>query len=489
MGGKKYRGQSKFSDKNKKNKTKPLPWQGEGRRFVKFTALGGGDSIGGSCYFLEAAGRKVVVDCGVRIENSSSEGKAVFPPALGRIRSEKIDLILITHAHLDHLGAAPRLAAQHPEAAIFMTAPTLAVGTLLLEDALKIRKQEERRAVNFLPPPVFTRRQLDWFFSRINPITAPGWFSPFAGWEIYFWPAGHIRGAASILLKTPEGTAMLTGDVSAAAQPTIAGAVLPPDFRPDVLVTETTYGGRDLPPREAEAARLAARILEVKRRGGRVLIPAFAVGRSIDVALDLVGRGIPVHLDGMAREMAAIYHADASWCGLDQEFPLPDLMEKGMISMVPREKEAGHYWRESWLGGEEPGENDFAPIIAPSGTLDGGYSLKYAKQIFGEYRSAIFFPGFLMEGTAGRQVAEIERGRSVKIGGEVFNVRCETERFHLSAHDSADNLVARAEALAPQKVILIHGEPAAQRSLRERLALVVRPPEIFEGRTGKTINL
>ena len=457
---------------------------------VKFTALGGGDSIGGSCYLLEAAGRKIVLDCGVRFRKNGEGKNEIFFPDFRRIRHEKIDLILISHAHLDHLGAAPRLAAQHPEAAIFMTAPTLAIGTLLLEDMLKIRKQEEKKAARRLSPPVFNRRQLDWFFSRINPIVEPGWFSPLPGWEIGFWPAGHIRGAASVLLKTPEGTAMFTGDISAGEQPTVGGARLPEaDFRPDVLVTESTYGGRNLPPREAEVDRLVGKILDVKRRGGKVLIPAFAVGRSIDVALDLVGHGIPVYLDGMARGMAEIYHADASWCKLDKPFPLPDLIEEGFVTMVPREKEEGHQCRESWLAGENFGGHDFAVMISPSGTLDGGYARKYAKRIFGEYRSAIFFPGFLMEGTAGRQVTEIERGRAVKVDDEVFNVRCEVERFNLSAHDSADNLAGRVAVLSPRRVVLVHGEPDAQRALRERLAALSPPPEVFEGKAGKIIEL
>ncbi|MBI5147560.1 MAG: MBL fold metallo-hydrolase, partial [Parcubacteria group bacterium] len=354
-----------------------------------------------------------------------------------------------------------------------------------------IRKQEERRALRQLPPAVFNRRQLDWFLSRVHPIAEPAWWlSPLAGWEICFWPAGHIRGAASVLLNTPEGSVMFTGDVSAGDQPTVAGARTPDCFRPDVLVTETTYGGRDLPPREEEVKRLVGRVLDVKRRGGKVLIPAFAVGRSVDVALDLIGQGIPVYLDGMARIMAEIYHsADASWCGLDRPFPLPDLIEEGFITMVPREKEAGRYRRDSRLAGEEPAGHDFSVMVSPSGTLDGGYSLKYAKQIFNEYRSAIFFPGFLMEGTAGKQVAEIERGRAVKIGEEVFNVRCEVERFNLSAHDSADNLLARVKALAPRKVILIHGEPAAQNALRERIVAIPAFPAVFEGKTGKTIEL
>ncbi|MBI4133011.1 MBL fold metallo-hydrolase, partial [Candidatus Uhrbacteria bacterium] len=196
---------------------------------MNFFAVGGGDEIGASCYLLRIAGRNIVVDSGVRFK----EERRTEPADLDKLKGKRIDAIFITHGHIDHIGAIPLLAAQHPEAEIYATVPTIAIGSMLLKDSIKVAGYNKQT-------PLFGWGELDDFRWRVIEIESPDWFSPWPNWRVSFWPAGHMRGAASILIDSPKGKAMFSGDVSFYDTPVVKGARLPENFQPDLLITDST---------------------------------------------------------------------------------------------------------------------------------------------------------------------------------------------------------------------------------------------------------
>ena len=225
-----------------------------------FRALDGGSRVGASCYYLETKLRtrtvRLITDCGIRFgENRQS----IAPDDVHYLDRVHINIILITHAHVDHSGALALLARLHPEAKIVMTEATAEMTEVMLLDSLHIAERHGVQPVFTLEDKVALMRP-----GRITCLAQGHWYVPFPDepeFKILAHPAGHIRGAVSFIIVTPSGTIMFSGDVSRHDTPTVLGAKLPP-VKIDALVTEMTYGNIGLPPYEHEIKRLVKRVLE-----------------------------------------------------------------------------------------------------------------------------------------------------------------------------------------------------------------------------------
>ena len=213
-------------------------------------------------------------------------------PLLGRLAGLPVDALLLSHAHLDHIGSLPVLMRQQPQARIFMTEPTAAIGDALLHNSVNVMTRE-REEVGVIYP-LFTHRETDratdrWQHCRLGqPFTVDGERSqPRPNDELTFeyCDAGHVLGAAGIFLRAEGRTVFYTGDVNFDDQTLTKGAVFP-NSEIDVLIIETTRGDSPLPPgfsREAEEQRFAEAINRAFERGGCVLIPVFALGKTQEV--------------------------------------------------------------------------------------------------------------------------------------------------------------------------------------------------------------
>ncbi|MBS14352.1 MAG: hypothetical protein CME19_22520 [Gemmatimonadetes bacterium] len=429
--------------------------------------LGGADEVGASCTLIEIEGQRILVDAGIRMGAQQGSHLPNFS-VLDDVG--KPDDVLITHAHTDHTGALPVLAsALGPSARLLCTPATKAITRVLLSDALKIMsiKEESEGELPLYPPEatggVLAKMQdVPWL------TTVPICDGKLRACWI---PSGHILGAASIYIEGQRESLLMSGDLSVANQRTIPGMTIP-HCRPDVVVLESTYGNRQHADRDQQERALADKVAQVIERGGKVLIPAFAVGRSQEVLLilakamrDKIIPSFPVFADGMVRSVNAVY------AGFGEELanPVRRRITKG---------EDPFY--NDWVGAVSvPADRErvlAGPpccIVASSGMLVGGASSYYAERLVSEPNNLIAITGYQDEESPGRALLDLTRttaeDRTLMLNGQARPVSCAVESYSLSAHADAGELTALVRRLNPRTVCLVHGEPEARVALAESL--------------------
>jgi uncharacterized protein len=286
---------------------------------MKITFLGGADEVGASGILIETAGRRVLIDCGIRPSPKAYGGLAADQlPDLSQLEGG-LDAILVTHAHTDHTGALELVLERYPDAPVYATAPTFALTRVLHQDSRRImqsRLDEEGEL------PLFDDVAAERLMSAFVPVPFKTRLTVAEGLAATFFPAGHIAGAAMIGLESTEGNLLISGDISISPQRTVDGA-RPPAFRPDAFIVESTYGGRLHANRAVQERKLVETVAQVTAAGGKVLIPAFALGRAQEILLILdeyQRRGelpaVPVWADGMVRAICQAYPLSAKSCRL-----------------------------------------------------------------------------------------------------------------------------------------------------------------------------
>ncbi len=269
----------------------------------------------------------------------------------------------------------------------------------------------------------------------------------------------------------------MTGDVSVANQRSIPGMVVP-QCSPNVLVMESTYGNRQHADRSQQEASLVRRVSEVVESGGKVLIPAFAVGRAQEVILILaraIRRGeippFPVFVDGMVRSVNGVYAA------------FPDDLAQPIRRKVLKGDEDLFY--DEWVGAvsvasdrERVLTGPPCCIVASSGMLIGGASSFYAERMAGDDRNLIAITGYQDEESPGRALLDLanktDESRELLLSGTKTSVACRVETYSLSAHADAGELTALARRLSPTTAYLVHGDEAARTALASQVDAVVR---------------
>ncbi|MBI3947132.1 MAG: MBL fold metallo-hydrolase [Armatimonadetes bacterium] len=431
---------------------------------MRITFLGGADEVGASSLLLEIGGRRLLIDAGIRPSPKARWGLAGDQlPDLSQVDAAGgVDAILVTHAHTDHTGAL-ELVTERYACPVYATPPTIALTRVLHADSRRImqsRLDEEGEL------PLFDDVAVEKLMAAFVPVAFDARLPLGGGVAATFFPAGHIAGAAMIGLESDEGRVLVTGDLSLSPQRTVDGARTPA-FRPDVVILESTYGGRMHANRAAEERRLADAVAEVIAAGGKVLIPAFALGRAQEVILTLSEfrrRGslsAPVWADGMVR---SICHAYAQF---PEVLPLP-LQERGARFFDEHTRAVTRPDQRNALAWQpEP-----AIIIASSGMLAGGASVAYARALAGGPQNAILLTGYQDEESPGRRLQEMARAGTgrLRLGRDMVDVRCRLGTYSLSAHADEGQLLSLVETLDPAEVILAHGDEGARESLARRLA-------------------
>ena len=428
---------------------------------MKVTFCGGAGEVGASCYLIEVAGKRILLDCGLRM------GAARDPlPDLRLIQDQGVDAIILSHAHLDHSGALPLISREYPLAPIFMTHATADLVRVLLYDSLRIMDNEGEI-------PIYAEKHVEQMLERIvclfpqTPLMLPR-----SEIQLSFHQAGHILGAGCVELKSSSGSLFYSGDISFARQLTVNGASIG-KLRPDVAIFESTYGDKLHANRQGEEERLAETVGEVIERGGKVLIPAFALGRAQEVILILqraMNKGTlpkcPVWVDGMVRDICRVYKLNPNY--------LPPSLAKRVwrdgeiffneeIQPVPRKPQA----REEIAKSKDP-----CIIISSSGMLSGGPSQYYAEQLIGSEDNLIVITGYQDEEAPGRallNLMETQQERKIQLGERVLPVVAKIEKYNLSAHADRGELIGLAHVLAPKKLFLVHGEPTVTEELAKNL--------------------
>jgi len=442
--------------------------------------LGATGTVTGSKYLVRAGDRKILVDCGLfqGYKQLRLRNRAPLP-----VDPREIDAVILTHAHLDHSGYLPLLVKNGFAGKVYCTRATRDLCAILLPDSGHLQEEEaeyaNRHKFSRHTPalPLYTREDAERSLAGFAPVAFDRDLDLGGGLTLSLSPAGHMLGSSFVRLRHDGTTLLFTGDLGRPNDPIMAA----PAFveRADYLVVESTYGDRRHDPADPKE-RLAEVINRTVKRGGAVIVPAFAVGRA-QTLMYLIHQlkashaipDIPVFLNSpMAVDATRIYHD-----------------HRGEHRLTPAQCDAMCAAAKIVNSVEESkalnARTDPMIVIAASGMATGGRVVHHLKTFAPQARNAILFVGFQAGGTRG--AAMLNGADSIKIHGEYVPVRAEVASIdNLSAHADYAEILAWLGRFGspPRRTFVTHGEPRAADALRhrieERFGWPARAPEYQE---------
>lgn len=443
--------------------------------------LGGAYEIGASCILLQINNKNILLDSGIR----QSSTKDVLPDFRTIQEKGGIDTIIISHAHLDHIGSLPIISKEYPHAKIYMNSMTKDLIRVLLYDSLKIMNSKEAEI------PLYAEADVMNMLDRVKLLNFQVEREILDGIKLTFYQAGHIAGASCVYLSTNEGSVFYSGDFSIFSQRTVDGAKIP-KLRPDIAIFESTYGDKLHSNREVEEERLINIVRECIDNNGKMIIPAFALGRAQEVLLILKKalnnkkiNGVKVYVDGMVKEINRVYKYNPlylkSSLGKKILRGIEPFYDDNIQPVMTKED------REKILKDKDP-----CIIVSSSGMLTGGPSQYYAEHIVTLDNGYIVITGYQDEEAPGRQLLQLldstEEEKFLEINNKVLPLKCKVERIGLSAHGDKGEIKALISTLSPKNVFFVHGDE----SIIESLAMEVQKEcfgRIYAPRSGEIVEI
>jgi metallo-beta-lactamase family protein len=431
---------------------------------IKIQFLGASGTVTGSKYLVQASGKNILVDCGLfqglKELRSLNWNPLPFPAA-------NIDIVLLTHGHLDHTGYLPRLVKEGFSGMIWGTAPTLEITRIILEDSARIQEEDAENAnvhgfsKHTPAKPLYDAKDTEKTIPLFRPQPQDQWISISTEISCRFKYNGHIIGATFIELKIGEKIIVFSGDIGRNDD-----VLMYPPKKPekaDVVLIESTYGNR-IHPTDAES-HLATIINKSVLKKGTIIIPSFAVERT-QTLMYLLWKlrkkalipGIPVYMDSpMGTNVLDVFLHNASWHKLSVQ-ECKEMCEDIKLIKTIQETYALAKSEHSKI------------IIAGSGMASGGRVLTYFLQYIGLPSATILLAGYQAEGTRGR--ALLEGATEIKLFGKFFPVRAKIENAEgLSSHADQKGLIEWLSELnpAPKQIFIVHGETDASLTLKEKI--------------------
>jgi metallo-beta-lactamase family protein len=445
--------------------------------------MGAARTVTGSKYLLEHGGKRVLVDCGLfqGLKELRLRNWAPFP-----IPPREIDAVVLTHAHLDHVGYLPRLRADGYRGRVFCTAGTKELCGLVLPDSGRIQEEDARQAnrhgySKHKPAlPLYTESDALAALTQLQPIGYQRAIEIVPGISIELFPAGHLLGSAFVVARLQSGPAILFGgDLGRYARP-----VLPDPsnaVQADVVLVESTYGDRDHVA-DDNGEELAQVVRTTVERGGKLIIPAFAIGR-VEELLYWMRRleqerripVVPVYVDSpMANGALKFYSARIT--ELDED-------------MRPTEKNVSTFATTRFQTVSSPQQSKELTasrkpsiVISSSGMATGGRVLHHMAAALPDPRNTVLFVGYQAAGTRGRQL--VDGARDVRIHGQSISVNARIAKIDsMSAHADRGEIMRWLGTFpaTPGRVCLVHGEPepmdALKTLMQQRLGWTAETPQ------------
>jgi putative mRNA 3-end processing factor len=403
---------------------------------MKIQFLGGASKVGSLGMLLEHDHDTLLFDYGFLPSK---------PPGFP-INAPPVKTCYFTHAHIDHSGMVPFLCSRHNTTA-YASPVTQATCELLFRDSIKVTNIEGF-SFPYDEDDLIAGRE-NFRDMRFGETRREGEL------EITSHPAGHIPGAAMYEIMDRD-VVLFTGDIHTLNTELVWGAK---PVKCDTLVLESTYAGRKHPDRLQLEHDFLRKVRATIERGGKALVPAFAVGRTQEMLLLLSKKRFDVWVDGMGKEISRIYRA------FPESLRNPRNFRKVIKDARKVRSETG---REKALKGEV--------IVTTSGMLDGGPVIRYMERLKDDPKSCIFLTGYQVEGTNGRLLRETG---TVDLYGAKVKVNCEVSFFDFSAHADHNNLLDFIDGCDPERVVLMHGDN------REELAKDIEGREVLMPMEGK----
>jgi len=431
---------------------------------MKLHFLGAAGTVTGSKYLIETGYKNILVDCG--LFQGLKELRLLNWKTLA-FSAAKIDIVLLTHGHLDHVGYLPRLVKEGFSGRIFGTTPTLEVAKIILEDSARIQEEDAERSnekgfSKHKPAlPLYDSKDVKKTLSHFYPQPLDEWIEICEEIFCRFRYNGHIIGATFIELKIKEKIIVFSGDIGK-EQDLLMYPPQKPE-RADIILIESTYGNR-LHQDDAEE-RLTEIIKDAATKGGTIIIPSFAVERTqmlMYLLWQLKKKGaipdLPVYMDSpMGTGVLGIFEHNPGW----HKLPLEECREMCKdIKLIESIQETYKL----------AASTTSKIIIAASGMATGGRILTYFVQYLGNASSTILLVGFQAEGTRGRDL--LEGAKEIKLYGKMFPVKARVENIEgLSSHADQKGLIAWLSKLraAPAEIFIVHGEHDSSVALKEKI--------------------
>lgn len=433
---------------------------------MKLTDLNRDGGIGANSLFLQLGDLNILLDCGL---NPKKVGRAAIPD-LTKLRGLTLDLIIITHCHLDHIGSLPVAMREHPNTPVIMTTSSRMLIERMLHNSANVmmRQKEEENIPDY---PLFSHDDIERCGKRIVGLPF-GHAKHFRGKkddiEVIFHPAGHVAGAAAVEIHYKHRQIFCTGDVLFENQRTLNGAKFPAGHF-DTIIMETTRGTTERAlgkERVNEVARLIESINDTIQRGGSFLIPVFALGRMQEI-LSIIhdarkfGRLVecPIFASGLGMDLAD-YFDEITRKTKHVNFNR-GIIKELKIKPTPRILKAG----------EDPQQN--ALYIISSGMLvERTPSYTLASGLLGNARNTIGFVGYCDPDTPGGKLLAAKTGDNFlfETANVKTKIKAKVDRFELSGHADREELLEFAIQAGARSIVLTHGDPLAREWFAQQLA-------------------
>ncbi len=442
---------------------------------MKLSFFGADRTVTGSCHMVECAGLRILIDCGLfqgsrELDEDNAEDFGFDPTS--------VDLVLLTHAHLDHCGRLPLLVKRGFKGEIVSTSATAELARIVMVDAAHLHEEDARflakklhngRAGNkAVPPPLYTiidALNTVSHFGRVAKYGQPLELAP--GFTATYVDAGHILGSASIRLEYKAGgktsSVLYSGDLGKATNILLVDP--PKPLQADAVVMETTYGNRNHRALDASVDELYDAITQTFMRGGNVVVPTFAIERAQEV-IYCISQGL---INNRLPPQAQVY-VDSPMA-----ISVTEVMERNLACLQPAVAEAirkGHdpfHFQGLHLTRDHAASvaiNDVeggAIILAGSGMCTGGRIRHHLRQNLPRANSSVVFVGFAAGGTLARRIIDGEK--EVGIFGEHVPVKAQVYTINgFSAHADQQQLLAWHAAASPSRTFLVHGEESTSRA-------------------------
>jgi metallo-beta-lactamase family protein len=449
----------------------------DARMSIQLTFLGAAGCVTGSAYLVETSKARVLLDFGVFQGFSGADGQNVVP---AQLRPESLNAVVLTHAHNDHTGRLPMLTKADYAGPIYCTPATIEMSELILRDSAKIQAQDavrinRKRERAGRPPlePIFSTHDVDETMPKFRPVPYDEPVTVAPGIRACYAEAGHILGSASIKLFIEDGpqrkTIAFSGDIGGRGMPILKD---PEGFSAaDTVVLESTYGDRDHKPLAETVAEFEDIVKSVVKRGGKILVPTFAIGRA-QLLIYLLAQSFrsgavpkfPIYLDSpMAVTASQILEKhtelyDEDFIALNRKRPIREDLDTLKATQTADESRALNLVRGPCF------------IMAGSGMCNAGRILHHLRQNLWKPDTAVIIVGFQSEGSLGRLLVE---GRPmVKIFGEEIAVKASIHTLNgFSAHAGQTDLLRWLAPLAKSKprVFLTHGEARGREPFADKI--------------------
>ncbi|KAJ2515743.1 Integrator complex subunit 11 [Coemansia sp. RSA 1939] len=450
---------------------------------MKVVPLGAGQDVGRSCVLVTVGGKTIMFDCGMHMGYNDERR---FPD-FSYITTEgdftsRIDAVVITHFHLDHCGALPHFTEQRGyHGPIYMTPPTKAICPILLEDYRKITV-ERKGETGF-----FTSQHIKDCMKKVVPLHLHETVWVDDELELRAYYAGHVLGAAMVYARCGNESVVYTGDYNMTPDRHL-GAAWIDKVRPDVLITETTYGTTIRDSKRARERDFLEKVHSCVMRGGKVLIPCFALGRAQELCIlietywERMGLTVPVYFSaGLTEKANRYYKLFINWTN--------QKVKESFVDRNPFDFKYIKPWNREYA--DLPGP---MVLFATPGMLHIGTSLEVFRKWAPDERNMLIMPGYCVAGTvgakvlSGMKVVDIDQYTHVSVNIDVQNLS-------FSAHADAKGIMELIRQASPRNVVLVHGEKSRMTYLKSKIMSEFGCPcydpangELLEIQTGQDVR-